>query len=53
MIGEEVTLEVIKPKAKCSECGSNRVRSRLVDFFTVKKVKVLYCPDCGKEERVL
>ena len=52
MIGEEVTLEVIKPKAKCSECGSNRVRSRLKDFFTVKRVKILYCPDCGKEEKV-
>lgn len=49
--GEKVTLEVIKP-GKCSECGSDRVRSRLVDFFTVKRVKTLYCPDCGREERV-
>lgn len=49
--GERVTLEVIRPKAKCGECGSNRLRSRLVDFFTVKRVKVLYCPDCGKEKK--
>lgn len=50
--GERVTLEVVRPKAKCSECGSNRLRARLRDFFTVKRVKVLYCPDCGKEKKV-
>lgn len=48
-----VPLGVIKYDIECTYCGSNRVRSRLVDIHGIKDVKVVYCSDCKKEKTLL
>ena len=48
-----VPLEIIRHDIECTYCGSGRVRTRLVDRYGIKKIKVIYCPDCKKEKTLL
>lgn len=50
--GERVTLEVVKPDFRCANCGSYRIRKRMLDIpilnnsVVLKRAKVLFCAEC-------
>jgi hypothetical protein len=50
--GEQVAFEIRKPDFQCTNCSSPRIRKRMIDLpilddmIVLKKMKVLFCPDC-------
>lgn len=50
--GEQVRFEIRKPDFQCTNCSSPRIRKRMIDLpilddmIVLKKMKVLFCPDC-------
>lgn len=50
--GERVILEVVKPDFHCANCGSYRIRKRMIelpildDTVILKRTKILFCADC-------
>lgn len=52
--GEQESLEITEVDKYCPTCGSTRVRPRMIDLpilsgnVVLKRVKTLYCVECGK-----
>lgn len=50
--GERIRLEVVKPDYRCENCGSRRIRKRMIDLpilddtVILKRTKIFFCADC-------